>query len=898
MEVITTHLESDFDGLASMVAAQKLYPNAILAVPGGCQPSVRTFLQSHPIPLTSPKQIQAAQVTRLILVDTQDPDRIGPLRQVLENPNTSIHVFDHHPPDLGETPLIHADFQLVESVGATITLLVEQLLHQKITLTPFEATLFALGLYEETGSFLYPHTTTRDMNIAAVLLEADADLNLVANFIQRDFTAPQIEILNAMIQASTVVYLARRRILLTILSWPRYVEDLAPIIQQIAKIKEVDAIFAAVEMEGKIQFIGRCRQKEIDANQIAAAFGGGGHTMAAAASIKGLTLPEVDFRIRHLLEEQAKSWLQIANLMTSPVKTVSMGTKVQDTERLMTKYQVNALPVVDIRGTFVGLVTRETIQKALFHRFHSTPTDNIMQQDIYTAIPHTPFEDVRIQMIERNQRVVPILKNRRVIGIFSRTDLLRVFHEDMVEHSPEGSTQTFKTNIKEPLHRRNLKEFIAARLPKNVQLLLKTIGTIADQLDISAYVVGGFVRDLILEIPNTDVDIVIEGDGIRFGKILASKLKASVKVHGKFGTASIIPPANFGLPKDLTIDIATARTEYYEYPTALPTVERSSIKKDLFRRDFTINTLAIRLNGRSGELLDFFGGRQDLKAKTIRVLHSLSFVEDPTRIFRAVRFEQRFGFKISKETMYFIRNAVQLELFHRLSRHRLGTEVMLLLSEPKPGKGLRRLQEIGLLPFIHPHLAWNDQVERHFQSAEKILAWQNLEFPDEPIQTWLVYAIALFDRFELTELQKCWKQLGWPEGHTKTIAAFMKKQNQLLRKLSSKALNPATIYDLLQSCPIETLLFLMAKAQEKPTRNIVLKRIKNFLVNLRQVKAFVTGHDLEMLKLRKGPAYRKILDHILTARLNGQVQTKPEELALAQTLVSQVQPSTKRSSKQ
>ncbi|MGH7207545.1 MAG: hypothetical protein ACREI2_15205, partial [Nitrospiraceae bacterium] len=170
------------------------------------------------------------------------------------------------------------------------------------------------------------------------------------------------------------------------------------------------------------------------------------------------------------------------------------------------------------------------------------------------------------------------------------------------------------------------------RLPSRVFQVLEQAGELAEQTSVSAFVVGGFVRDLLLGRPNLDLDLVIEGDGIAYAQALARAAKAELKIHDRFGTAVIVFPDGFKL------DVATARTEYYEYPAALPTVERSSIRKDLYRRDFTINTLAIRLNASHfGELIDFYGGQRDLKEKTIRVLHSLSFVEDPTRVFRAVR---------------------------------------------------------------------------------------------------------------------------------------------------------------------------------------------------------------------------------------------------------------------
>ena len=538
MDVITTHMESDFDGLASMIAAKNLYPAAQLVVPGSCQPGVRSFLDQHPLPITQARHIETSQITRLVLVDTQDPERLGQLQTILRNPGISVHIFDHHPAEPQTTNTLSPVFQVIDDVGATITLLVEELQKQGVTIPSFEATLYAIGLYEETGSLVYPNTTPRDLQVAAHLVQSGADLTMVADYTKRQFTIPQIELLNALLHTSQVRHFGRRRILIALLSWPNYVEDLAPVVQQVAQLEGADAILAAVAMEGKVQFIGRSQSEDIDIHRIAHAFGGGGHTMAAAASIRGFTLAEVEARLRTLVEEQARTWLPIHDIMTAPVRTVIKGTTVKDTERLMTQYEVNSLPVLDSKGRFLGLATREAIQKALFHQLYSVPVEQVMLQDIFTASPDTPFELIQEHMVERNQRSVPILKNRRVIGIFSRTDLLRAAHQDWLSGNVSAPSHSADSR------RRNLKGLMRDRLPDSIQNLLTNAGRVADDLGLSAYVVGGFVRDLLLGNPNVDVDIVVEGDGIRFAKTIAQKLHAQLTVHERFGTASLCLPLN------------------------------------------------------------------------------------------------------------------------------------------------------------------------------------------------------------------------------------------------------------------------------------------------------------------------------------------------------------------
>ena len=490
----------------------------------------------------------------------------------------------------------------------------------------------------------------------------------------------------------------------------------------------------------------------------------------------------------------------------------------------------------------------------------------------------------------------PFFENRKVLGIFSRTDLLRAAHQDQVDQRKSGTSPSGIPSFRSAQWR-NLKGLMSDRLPESIQRLLKNAGRVADEAGVSVYVVGGFVRDLWLGNPNLDVDIVVEGDGIRFAKKLAQELHAQLKVHERFGTASLTLPPQSDLPREMTLDIATARTEYYEYPTALPTVERSSIKKDLYRRDFTINALALRLNKHPGELLDYFGGQRDLKNKVIRVLHSLSFVEDPTRVFRAIRFEQRFGFTISKETHNFIRNAVEMDLFHRVSGHRLGDELIHLLSESQPEKGFRRLQECKLLPFIHSALQWNTKIDGVFQSIKEILSWHKLAFPQETCQSWLLFAMAFFEPLGQKETVKVWTRLGFPERQIRLVGEFFKEQPQLRRSLLRKHASRADTHALLNPWPLEPVLYLMAKAQLQESKNLVLERVREFLTELRQIQLSITGNDLHTLGLRKGPAYRRILDQLLKARINGKVLSKAEELNLATTLVAKEQRPSKSSSK-
>ena len=415
------------------------------------------------------------------------------------------------------------------------------------------------------------------------------------------------------------------------------------------------------------------------------------------------------------------------------------------------------------------------------------------------------------------------------------------------------------------------------RLASRIIDILKTIGEKAEEIGYDAYVVGGFVRDLFLYRNNEDIDIVIEGDGIEFAKKYAKIVGARIHSHAKFGTAVIIFPDGF------KIDVASARMEYYKFPAALPTVEMSSIKLDLYRRDFTINTLAIQLNhSRFGLLIDFFSAQKDLKEKIIRVLHNLSFVEDPTRVFRAIRFEQRFGFSIGKLTSGLIENSLKMGFFKRLSGRRVFTELRLILEEENPLSAISRMNEYHLLHVIHPSIVLDNSLISLFNSVKKVLSWHDLLFLEEPYMKWTVYFLAL--------LRSCDKKTAGEICKRFEIAPryrniFCKERFEADRFISlmerNLPLNNSTIYRGISIFKIELILYMMAA-----TKNEALKRsISNYFTQLRHIETSIRGNDLKKLGIEPGPIYREIMEAVLDGKLNGRIKTRSEELAFVKDYV-------------
>ena len=877
MDVIATHSNADFDGLASMVAARKLYPDAKLILPAGGQEALRNFLAVHDLGITKLKDVDLAQVTRLILVDTQEPDRIGALKSCVENPSVEVVVFDHHVDQ--DSPYAGRSKQsVVESVGATTTILVELLRQRRIAVTPFEATVIALGLYEETGSFAFSSTTDRDLEAGAFLLAAGADLNMVADTLRRPLDPDAIALLNDFLEHSDVHYLEGHKVLVATSTVDRCRGEAAGVVHMLADMQGVDAVVVAVMMEDRVQVIGRSRRPEIDVGWIAREFGGGGHAVAAAATVKKQTLAEVKERLVQLLTTHYRPTLLAQDVMTRPVKAVGADTTISEAGQRMTNYGVNVFPVLDEKDRFAGIVSRELIQKALFHRLGKQAVRAIMQTDVYTAQSDTPFHNIELMMIERNQRFVPVMREATVIGVITRTDLLRTLHDDVLKTARNRTIHPGEPESEMGGPHRNVKGLLRSRLPRDVVSLLEEAGRLADRSDVALFVVGGCVRDLLLNIQNLDLDLVVEGDGIAYARKLGEVLRARVKVHERFGTAVLL------LPDGFTLDVATARTEYYEYPTALPTVEKSSIKKDLYRRDFTINALAVRLNEKGfGDVLDFYGGQRDLNDKVVRVLHGLSFVEDPTRVFRAVRFERRFGFHLGRDTAALIAGAVKMNLFDRLSGHRVLGELKLLLDEREPKHALQRLADLDLLKFIHPKLQWTDRLKALLDAIEQAVDWYQLLYLDRKMEPWLVYTMGLLEVLPERAVAEVLKRFPFSEPETAKLKMARAGCHAVIRRLGGKTvLKPAEIYRLLSGLSDEVLLSLMAKSKG----DSVKRQVSAFLTTYQHVKPILTGADLKAEGLKPGPRFKQVLDQVLDARLNGEVKTEAEELELVRRMTN------------
>jgi tRNA nucleotidyltransferase (CCA-adding enzyme) len=870
MDVITTHINADFDSMASMLAAKKLYPDAVLVFPGSQERSLRDFFihsTLYAFEVERVKNINLQEVKRLILVDTRQISRIGKFSEILSKPDLEVHVYDHHPPSSED---LRGSLEIIEEVGATVTLLLTVLQKREIEITPDEATVMMLGIYEDTGNLTFPSTREEDFKAAGYLVRKGANLSILSNVITKELTAEQVFLLNDLIQSATRYGFHGIDVVIAQASVDRYIGDIAVLVHKLKDMENLDVLFVLVRMEDRIYLIGRSRLEEVSVSEIAGEFGGGGHPTAASATVKGMTLIEAHDRLVKTLKEMVRPKKIARDAMVYPVKTIEPERTLGEAGEILTRYNLSILPVLQDEKV-IGLISKQVVEKAVHHGLRGSLVKEYMTTEFSVVSPDTPFSRIQALIIGQNQSLLPVIEKNRLVGTISVGDVMRILQEEMMKS--EKGISVFES---QPLYGRKkmISKLMKERFPERLYNLLVEFGRVGDELGYSVYAVGGFVRDLLLKVENFDVDIVVEGNGIRLAEEFEKKFFCRIRTHKKFGTAIIL------FPDGLKVDVATARWEVYDSPAALPTVESASIKMDLYRRDFTINTLAIQLNPKAfGELVDFFGGVKDNKEKVIRVLHNLSFVEDPTRVFRAIRFEQRFGFQIGKHTQNLMKNAMKVGFLERLSGGRVLSELILILQEGDPLPALKRMRDFNLFHFLHANLKFDEQAEVLFEQVRHVISWFDLLFLEQRYERWLIYFYGLIDFLKEGEVEELCQRLAMNEKLKKRVMEGKLRADQTLLQIFSwintdRQPKRSEIYDALNSLSTESKLFMMAKTTQVTTR----RYISLYFTQLKDTKPLLRGTDLIQMGMKSGPSIKRALAGLLRARLDEQVITRQDEM--------------------
>ncbi len=879
MDLIVTHKNADFDALSSLVAASKLYPKARLLLPGSQEKAVRNFLSliKDKVRIEDEKTCRMDDVKRLVIVDNRHRSRIGEAASLLDKKGIKVHIYDHHPKTRFD---IKADKDVFREVGATVTILLGILEKEgKFDFTPLEATLMLLGIYEETGSLSYSPTTKLDVDMVSKLLGMGANLNAVSSYLNRELSGAELSVFVDLLQSIEVENIHGVDVAFSSVEARHFVGEMGTVVHKLQEVENYPVLFAMFKTGDRVKIMARSRKNFIDMNKLMACFGGAGHASAASARVEKRSPAEIKAEILRMLEEIIRPGVYAGDIMSSPVKTVSQEEKVRDMLGKLERYGYRGAPVLDDSGKLAGMVTMGDLKKAIKRGMGHSRVKGYMHAPLVTVTPDTPLHELRRILIEEGKGRLPVLKGKELVGIVTRTDVLKKVHSSLFPAQGGRTPGVFDVTVK-----------MESMLPKKLMRLIWSISSEADARGINIFLVGGFVRDIFLGEKNYDLDIVMEGDAIKFGKVIADKLRGSLVVHRKFGTSTVVTDWPEWLGPSLhpdnkfKIDIAMARKETYAAPAALPTVKFSSLKEDLYRRDFTINAMAVRINRKDfGLFLDFFDGIKDLEKGVIKALHDNSFIDDPTRIFRAVRFEQRFGFEIEKHTEYLIKHAIKQEMFSRTENQRIRGELILMLKEKDPEKAVLRMRELHELRFIHPELVLKRSIRKLFTEIKKAVQWyEERAARKRKLDVWLIHLMVMLDKLAPKQVDEVLEKFVFTRSESLRIRSYKRDGDKVLRKLSSrKNMKPSAVYGILEPLAHEVSLCITAKTKSAIAR----RRIKRFFTDYNGTKLSIRGDDIEKEGIVPGPRYKELLQKVLYAKLDGNLATKKDELYYMRKLI-------------
>ena len=884
MKVILTHEQADMDALASQLGAWLLYPEALPILPRNINRNGRRYLKrfGKDLPHIEYEDMPREPIDTVFLVDTQSLITLKGMSD-----DTRIVVYDHHPKreDLNPKWELH-----LINFGANVSQMVALIQDRNINLNDIQATTLALGLYEDTGSFTYGSSTTEDLQAAAFCIKHGANLDIVGEFLYPPLSPAQRKLYDRLMKQVQTLKIEGQTILAVKADAMDVQDEISSVAHKMRDVLNPDALLLLVSTSQGIRLVARSTSNQVDVSSIAEAMGGGGHKRAASALIRPdnkLNEEETQAFLEMCFEKMVtnlhphiKSAVTVASIMSKDPLILTPETSAQEAYRLMQRYGYEGYPVVS-DGEVVGLLNRREVDRALSHGLALT-VESLMAAGNVSISPEASLETLQSLMGSTGWGQVPVLspETGEVIGIVTRTDLLK--------------TLTPQTELPS---QEEVSKKISEAVPPARFSLLHTLAEEADRINLPIFVVGGFVRDLLLDRPSLDFDIVVEGDAIFFARRLADHYGGRVLTHKRFGTAkweiSSIRNKLLGqlhpieqakadqLPESL--DLITARTEFYEQPAALPTVESSSIKMDLHRRDFTINTLALRLDGdHYGQIYDYWGGLSDLHKGHIRVLHALSFVDDATRLLRAVRFEQRFGFQIEQRTIDLMEES--LPLLNKLTGARLRHEINLILAEPKAPAMLARLDSLGILKTIHPALPWNSAIEeqlRQLKSSEIDPTW---ELPQHAnglnLHQTLSYLVWLGQLPELTQ-RSIVSRLRF-KSDIKKLLISTSQLNQSINQIVNET--PSDVVRRLDKVPRIAIYAAYLINTESSLREPLWKFVNQWA----DITPHTTGDDLRAMGLPPSPAYGRILSALRDAWLDGTIQSQAEEERLLSTLIDEL----------
>lgn len=861
MYLITSHLNTDFDSLASMVAINKLYPDAVICPPGSMDRKVKDYMSRHGHlwNILKPKKIKLDDVSLMVVVDARSRQRIGNFAELANKKNVAIHVYDHHPQTLDDLP---AEEIVCEPVGAAVTMIFEHLLQEKKSITPEEATLFALGIYDDTGALTYDSTTERDIAALEYLKKLGADLSHVLSRVESAISYEDRHILDALAENARESYINGAKVFLSFMETDEYVQGLSLFVQKLKDYCAAHVIIIVVNNGGKkINIIARSAPDVLNVKKFLEPYGGSGHLQAGSATVNDRDPQELLDEIESRLYKEIPPMLKVSDIMTSPVIAVEPDSKLDEAYRTMLRFGLKSLPVANRDSEVLGIMTRRDLDRAHLHGLDKAKISDFMTQGVVTLDTDASIDEAHRIMAMYGFEKMPVLENGKLAGTLTRGDLLKALYR-----SGQFAKKNDKDKKSDFLWRENIAHLMRDSFPEKTLSLLRRLGAKAESMGMRAYLVGGTVRDILMGVENTDIDISVEGDAETLVKAW-DEPGCKATVHGHYNTGTIT------FPDGEKVDVATARREFYEHAGAQPIVKSDSLKQDLGRRDFTVNAMSISLSADDwGTLTDNFGGRTDLRDGLLRILHNLSFVEDPSRILRGIRLEQRLNMTFEDNTMRFLKSAVKGGLLECITTPRIRAELELDAKENCFNEIALRMQELNIWSALFPGIFISDSFEKRLSVMKGFINHFRKKIDFKGMEWILKMAVVLHD--SEPEIQfATMDRLSLRPTERDELTKCFSKWNEIKNLCERDNLKNSEAYLVLKDYSYVPLIYWLISLQTQESRKIIFNHLEKWL----NLKGDLNGGDLQKMGL-KGKAIGELLQRIKLSKIDGEIQNREQEI--------------------
>ncbi|NLF96040.1 MAG: CBS domain-containing protein [Candidatus Riflebacteria bacterium] len=746
--------------------------------------------------------------------------------------------------------------------------LVNRLRDQHLKFSNEDMQMFRLAVTEKTWAGLSARVKPEDQKAIAFLDRQTMPPGRIANTVVLGMHEGQTALYRQMLKNIEDIQPGYWPVTLVAVKVGNQVQDIEPVVDAIWSDTSPPVLMLILTFGNFTRVWCRSSISQIDFRQIFADFRPARLRNWVYFSFSGAGHEQNRSRVLQHLEQNLQPDLTAGDIMSASPQCIDWHASVRNAFDTMLKFNIMSLIVMQ-KGEFAGIVTRRDLDRALQMNLLDSEIGPYVPTSVPIVSPTTPVRVLKNLMVRYNLTRLPVLNGTEVVGIITTHELLRSLPDYLpLPHDflPLAEQVSLPTSSE-------LEKLLKLLFSLRIYHILQQIGRFAGQQGVNTFAVGGFVRDLLLERQNFDIDIVVIGDAIPFAIELSREFACDYKVYDRFHTARIYL-------EDLKIDFSSARIEHYSDPGALPQIEFSGLSNDLYRRDFTINTLALSLNPEHFlELKDFFGGYNDLLNRRIRILHSFSFLEDPTRLFRAIRFAGRFNFALEQDTQRAFELAINREAPEKLSLKRIGAEISRCLNEERPQQIVADLFSAGLMKYLSPEMIDADILPRRFKLIRSLI--KRFKPLGEEIDSEAIFWTGILSVIRNDNTEKILDALGTPHSRRRLILQALTAIQTVPTAITKIEETDATaLYYLLHELSLEAMLSVMAFALDK--RNA--RKILHFIMFWRSIKCDVSGNDLIAEGIKPGPHMRNIFSRIIEQKLKGSRFTREEELALAKQL--------------